>query len=697
MLTDPGLLITASYASAMLAYLLLAVLLATAWRGRLEGGLLTLSVIVSVIWSGLAALLAHQGTDQTSLYLATMIAEIVRDVCWLLFLMRLLGDVGGGKRSSWLVLILGLVAIVSAIVSLSEGDGFQGHARTTLMFVLLFLAVVGLMKVELVYRRMPADKRHLVKFLCCALGALFAYDFFLYSEGLLYEHIDYSLWGARGIVNALVVPLIAVTAARNPQWSVDIFVSRSVIFHSTAVIGAGLYLLAMAAGGYYIRHYGGDWGAIAQAAFMFAAALLLLIVMLSDRFRARVRVFFNKHFYSYKYDYRREWLRFTQALAAEGDGEIIYQRLIKAMAAIGESTGGVLWVDDGGGALVLRAREGGSRDNIDDRLEDLASNGSLAGFLEQSGWLVDINDYRRQPNSYPDLVLPDFLLASQRYWLVIPLIYQQKLLAILVLNQPTTRHSIDWEDCDVLKTAALQAAVHLAQYESSQALSDARQFEAFNQLSAFIIHDLKNLIAQLSLLLQNAERHADDPEFVKDMLITVDNSVERMNRLLARLRSGRHPQETASVVELSRLLEKVIADKASSRPSPQAGRLLKGVTVLADPERLQMVIGHIVQNAIDASPADGTIEIDMSQQGDDVLLEVSDCGCGMSRDFIRDHLFRPFVSTKGEGNMGVGVYEARQFLRQMGGDIEVQSTVGKGTRFTMRMPLHARINHERPH
>ncbi len=689
MMTDARLLITASYGSAMLAYFMLAVLLVTAWRGRLEGGLLTLSVLVSVIWSALAALLAYVGEGQPALYLATMVAEIIRDVCWLLFLLRLLGLHDDSRRSLWMPPLLGLVAILASLVMYLGAASLQAQAKLALMFMLLLLAILGLMKVEQVYRLMPSTKRHLVKFLCCALGALFAYDFFLYSEGLLYGHIDYSLWGARGLVNTIVIPLIAVTAARNPQWSVDIFVSRSVIFHSTAVIGAGIYLLAMAAGGYYIRHYGGDWGGIAQAAFMFAAALLLLVVMLSDRFRAKVRVFFNKHFYSYKYDYRREWLRFTQALATAGEGEVVYQRLIKAMAAIAESSGGVLWVEDGGGVLILRAREAGNNHVFDDHLDDLAGNSSLASFLLKSGWLVDINDYRRNPESYAGLELPSFLLSSQRYWLVIPLVYQQQLLAILVLNQPTNRHSIDWEDCDVLKTAALQAAVHLAQYESSQALSDARQFEAFNQLSAFIIHDLKNLIAQLSLLLQNAERHADDPEFVKDMLITVDNSVGRMNKLLARLRSGRQQQEAASVVALSRLVEKVIGEKSSSLPCPKAGALLATATVLADSERLQMVVGHIVQNAIDATPADGEITIDMLLQGDNVLLEIADSGCGMSMDFIRDRLFRPFVSTKGEGNMGVGVYEARQFLRQMGGDIEVRSNEGEGTRFIMRMPVHS--------
>ena len=676
-----------SYGSAVAAYGLLALLLLTAWRGRVEGALMSLAALVSMIWGGFVVAYIDLGEGIGWLDSALSVSELLRVLAWLAFLLSL---VLGRGRSSWFrSRVFLFVVLLSLVVAGSLIAPSSGSAKAVGMAGMMGLAILGLLLTEQLYRLTPLEQRYRVKYLCYATGGLFAYDFFLYSEALLYGRVDPSIWGARGLVNAFVVPLLAVAAARNPRWSVDIFISRSALFHSTAVIGSGIYLLVMAAGGYYIRYFGGDWGEIAQVAFIFVALLVLVILAFSDRLRARTKVFFSKHFYSFKYDYRHEWLRFTRALTEDEGARSLYQRLIRAMARIVDSHGGGLWVDDGGRRFILRARERGGQAVDESPCEDIEGDASLPVFLRRTGWLVDINEYRRSPASYEGLELPAGLLDDPDHWLIIPLTSDQRLLAILVLDQPVTPRSIDWEDCDVLKTAALQAATHLSQYESARALGEAREFEAFNQLSAFIIHDLKNLVAQLSLLLQNAERHADDPEFVKDMLVTVDNSVERMNRLLARLRSGRNRDGAAGVIDLARLVARVVEDKAGASPRPVLTGEPPEVYVVADGERLAMVIGHIVQNAIDATGADGRVAVSMRRDGGDVLVVIEDTGIGMSQEFIRDGLFRPFVSTKGEGNMGVGVYEARQLLRQLGGDIEVVSHEGEGTCFRLRIPIHS--------
>ena len=681
-----------SYGSAVVGYVLLTLLLLTAWRGRVEGALMTLAALTSALWSGLVAIYIYIGDRADWLDMALSVSELLRSLAWLAFLLRL---VHGQERSSWLRNrgLLSLVLLVCVVV-VSLAGPFADRSTAIGMAGMMGLAILGLMLTEQLYRLTPAEQRHRVKYLCYATGGLFAYDFVLYSEGLLYGQVDPSIWGARGLVNTFVVPLLAVAAARNPRWSVDIFVSRSALFHSTTVVASGVYLLVMAAGGYYIRYFGGDWGELAQVAFIFAALLILIILVLSDRLRARAKIFFSKHFYSFKYDYRNEWLRFTRALTEDERERSIYQRLIRAMARIVDSHGGGLWVDDGGRRFILRARERSGQVQDESPYEDIAGDASLPVFLRRTGWLVDINDYRESRAHYEGLELPAVLLNDPDHWLIIPLAYDQRLLAILVLDQPVTPRSIDWEDCDVLKTAAQQAATHLAQYESARALGEAREFEAFNQLSAFIIHDLKNLVAQLSLLLQNAERHADDPEFVKDMLVTVDNSVERMNRLLARLRSSRNRDETAGVIDLARLIERVVGDKAGASPRPAVEGELPEIYVMADGDRLAMVVGHIVQNAIDATEPGGRVVVSMRREGGDALIDIEDSGIGMSHEFIRDGLFRPFVSTKGEGNMGVGVYEARQLLRQLGGDIEVVSREGEGTRFRLRIPIHSLSRNE---
>ena len=202
------------------------------------------------------------------------------------------------------------------------------------------MAILGMILVEQVYRNTPVRQRWGIKFACLGIGGIFAYDFYFYSDALLLKQINPEIWAARGIINALVVPLIAVSAARNPDWSLGIAVSRRILFYSVALFGAAAYLLAMAAAGYYLRFFGGSWGTVMQVSFLFGAIVLLLAVLFSGTLRSWLRVFISKHFFSYNYDYREEWLRFTRTLAEGEHG--LEERVIQALAQLVESPAGGL-------------------------------------------------------------------------------------------------------------------------------------------------------------------------------------------------------------------------------------------------------------------------------------------------------------------------------------------------------------------
>ena len=153
------------------------------------------------------------------------------------------------------------------------------------------------------------------------------------------------------LLTRLLFRLIAVSAARNPQWSVGITVSRRILFYSAALFGAAAYLLAMAAAGYYLRFFGGSWGTVMQVSFLFGAVVLLLAVLFSGTLRSWLRVFISKHFFSYNYDYREEWLHFTRTLSESGHG--LGERVIQALAQLVESPGGSAL--DSAGFRKLRA------------------------------------------------------------------------------------------------------------------------------------------------------------------------------------------------------------------------------------------------------------------------------------------------------------------------------------------------------
>ena len=201
------------------------------------------------------------------------------------------------------------------------------------------------------------------------------------------EYAD--VWAARGIVNALTAPLLALSLLRSASWTGHLAVSRRMLFHSAALIGSAVYLLAMSSAAYYLRFVGGSWGTVMQVAFLFGALILLVVILFSGTFRSWLKVFISKHFYSYNYDYREEWLRFTRTLSEHGPG--LGQRTIGAVAALVESPGGVLWLRRDHGVC-----EPETSWNMPVSSASEADDSEFIRFLETRQWVID------RPGSPPE-------------------------------------------------------------------------------------------------------------------------------------------------------------------------------------------------------------------------------------------------------------------------------------------------------
>ncbi|MCB1921439.1 MAG: PEP-CTERM system histidine kinase PrsK [Candidatus Competibacteraceae bacterium] len=677
------------YGMAAAGWLILFLLLLTSWRGRLQGGLLVIAVLITLLWALRAAMYASAEVLAPDwLY---QLLEIIHSVAWLAFLAALLEplvrETWTNRWVQWFWTGLASYAIVLFAVDLQPlwssqfelpvDAGILGH---------IGLAIAGLALIEQLFRNTHPQRRWATKFLYLGLGLLFAYDFFLYADALLFKRLDPVIWEARGLVSAFAAPMIALAAARNPEWSMEVFVSRRVVLHSATIFGAGVYLLTMAGAGYYVRAYGGAWGATLQLAFLTGAGVLLAALLFSGQVRARALVLMNKHFFSYKYDYREEWLKFIGTLSCGDPSEPPRERIIRAVAEIVHSTGGALWVrrEPGGFALIARHN---LRDRNASAIQVEPVNSSLAHFLEKRQWVIELDEYEREPELYGDLVLPDWLQETRRVWLIVPLLLGDHLQGFLVLAEARAPQQINWEDRDLLKTAGRQAASYVALLETSEALSEARQFEAFHRLSAYVVHDLKNIAAQLALVVANAARHRKNPAFVEDAFQTVANATERMNRLLAQLRKE-PPASTARSMALKTVVKRAIEARAVQRPAPIARFVADDeLWVQADPERLTAVLEHLLQNAQEATHVEGMVEVTVYSEGSMAVAAVRDDGCGMDEQFIRERLFRPFTTTKGNAGMGIGVYESREFAHAAGGELTVDSRPGQGTTFFLQLPL----------
>jgi len=446
-------------------------------------------------------------------------------------------------------------------------------------------------------------------------------------------------------------------------------------------LGAAIYLMVMAAAGYYIRYFGGNWGVVLQMTFWFGALLLLFVTLFSGTIRARLKVFLSKHFFSYYYDYREEWLRFTRTLSEGEPGIQMRERSIEAIAGLVDSPGGALWLSQDRGTVEHVAQW-----NMPAAKGTIALDSPLCQFLGKREWVIDLQEHDAQLESYDEIDIPDWLRAIPSAWLVVPLIHHDQLLGIVLLARSKGKIKLNWEVIDLLKTAGRQAASYLAQLEAAKALLVARQFESFNRMSAFVVHDLKNLMAQLSLLVSNAHKHKHKPEFQEDMIDTVTNSVKKMERLLFQLR-GNYSLERPAPLELNSLLRAAVVARAAFKPSPRLDMETVGtVSVVAHDTRLDRVIGHLIQNAIEATPPEGRVIVKLLRPNDHAIVVISDTGCGMSEQFMASRLFNPFESTKATG-MGIGIYEARQYIREIGGRIDVESVEGQGTTFRVELPL----------
>ncbi|MBT9569038.1 MAG: PEP-CTERM system histidine kinase PrsK [Thiobacillus sp.] len=684
------LLAALGYGLAAVAYLALSGLIVASWRRRSHGRGLVLATGLSALWGGLSALAAW-GLASPDLSLA---AEIGRNGAWLALLFYILhvrlptgARLPGPLRAIRLIggiLVVGLL-LASAMSWIAPGQA--ALARWVSHLGLVILTVLGLVLVEQVFRSTRPEDRWAIKFLCLGLGGVFVYDFYLYANATLFNAMDAQVWAARGFVAAMVAPLIAVSAARNPEWASPVGLSRSMVFHSASLLGAGIYLLLMAGAGYYLRLFGGEWGDVVQTVFLFAAAILLALLMLSGTLRARLRVFLSKHFFSYRYDYREEWLNFTRILTEGQSAEHMSERAVEAMARLLESPGGALWMREGD-AGYQRA----SHWNWSDIEGTEPSHSAFVQWLTEKEWVLDLDEMKTRRELYDDLDAPAWIQQADDAWLVVPLMLHDELLGFIVLKHSLGKVTFNWEVSDLLKVAARQAAAHLAQMQASNQLIVARQFESFNRTSTFVIHDLKNLVAQLSLLLANAEKHKHNPEFQADMLDTVESAVTRMNKVLAQLRRGDTVADLQSMA-LADVLNEAAASKQAFKLRPHLELPASNVRIRAERERLTRAVGHLLQNALEATPAAGTVTLRGYETSDQAVIEIEDTGSGMDETFVRTRLFQPFDSTKGAG-MGIGAYECRETIHALGGSIHVESSPGRGSRFRLTLPLDATSKNE---
>jgi putative PEP-CTERM system histidine kinase len=675
-----GLIAFWSYA---LAACLFASIMLWRLRGRVEGPARHLvgACFATAVWASISAI---RGPVDPF----TAAAETCRNLSWLVLLHALSGNLKSGARRP-VRLVFGAVALVVGLqfvldlllLAVPLPGGMADEVLTTETLLRITMASGALVLVHNVYGQAAPESRAGIRTAMLGLMLMWGYDLNLYTLAYLEAKVVPALFGYRGLFLAAVAPLFIIGASAGA--SLRIKLSRAAAFQSLSVLAICAYFIVMAVLATALRGSPGNWSRALTAVLLAGMMIATAVFVLSEWARGWVKVKLAKHLFEHRYDYRSEWLRFTDTIGRAGPlAPPLGERIIKAFADIVEAPGGVLLVSDGA-QVPTRAADWnwpGKLPGLDD------GSGDFWGAVEASTRVIEFTALRQGWGSSDDLALPvpEVLLADQRVWTGVPLVHQERLIGLVLLAAPDYRRPLDWEDFDLLRTAGRQAASSLAEAQGQEALGTAQRFEEFNRRFAFILHDVKNLVSQLSLLSRNAERHADNPDFRADMLATLKSSVGKMNELLTRLSPGANARvQQIAAVPLWPLLTAAVAAKRGNHQV----RLLGDASAWArvDGPALEQAIGHLIQNAVEACSESAPVIVRVAGAGPSVLISVSDQGIGMDSDFVRSQLFQPFSSTKQSG-FGIGSFEARAIVTAMGGRIEVDSRPGQGTTFTIHVP-----------
>jgi putative PEP-CTERM system histidine kinase len=444
---------------------------------------------------------------------------------------------------------------------------------------------------------------------------------------------------------------------------------------------AGLYLLVMAVAGYLINYLGGEWGQLISFGFFMLGSIVLAVLLITETVRRKVKVFISKHFFANKYEYREEWLELIGKIET-ANAENYYQISLQIMMSKVEATGGTILKSIGNNRFAVKYSRGIELDDAFDK--DLIL---LEHFTKHQGWIIDINQYNENPLSYPGLFIQSKIWRAAGVDILVPIFIGKVFYGFFVLAKSNEGKKLNWEDRDLLFAISKQLGNLISLNEANDKLAESKQFDAFNQMSAFLVHDLKNVQAQLALITSNATQHRNNPEFVDDVFETVESATERLAKVLTQLRNKHVAQSTSKKVDIGDIVERVIAQRNVINPQVS---LKKKETCLAliDDERFFSVMNHLIQNAQEATDANGDIEVILENQTSGIKIVVSDNGCGMSESFIKTRLFKPFDTTKGNAGMGIGVFEAKQFFESIAGNLTVESSEGEGTKMIIFLPTY---------
>ena len=664
-----------------IATIVMVMLAATFLLGRRREGWFSLAALACAGWMCVTGLLHLEMPLRFFLQI-----EAIQYSFWILALGKALSQVTNNQATRGQKSLLLASAALSTWVFL---DLFTPIIYSSRVLFLIFLlqAIVGLLSVEQLYRN--ANVSRYFKLLCLLMGLFFFFEMMANTHSLIFQSRSENVIQARAAVVfatafLMIVGILLFPPSDFRSGAPRISLSRPTALYTTSLIASGAFIVVASFGAYFINTYGGSWGWVAFILFAFLASVALCFALFSRTFRMKLAVLVNKHLYQHKYDYRDEWLKFINRLSHPRDNRSVLHTAFTAMSSVFQAPGGAIWLKRG--YYYAPLYQSGMSEEVELPKEPVDTE--FCKILKTEGWVFIPGAIKREMQKN-NPAMPRWLGGIPDAWLVVPLLSgsENQLVGFLMLTKPAHNELPTWEDLDLLKLTGRELANYLKLHEQSEQLAENLQFDAYNKLTAFIMHDINNVIAQQSLVVSNAAKHKHNPEFIDDAIDTISNSVARMDKLMHRLK--RSDSQAVELLSLADVIQSAIDSCAGSKPVPAYTTLSRDVQIYADRDRIELAISHLLKNAQEATDDTGAIDVVLNRDNDMAVIAITDSGAGMDEFFVENQLFKPFQTTKSGKGMGIGVYLTRSYINQLGGTLDVTSRPGRGTTFSIRLKVAA--------
>lgn len=652
------------------------------YRDRSRSGLFFCAALVVTALLELFDLMSLAAVDSFFWKKCALVTESLLPPLWLLSSLTYSREAGPWKIGRPLQLVT-VLAFLTALLPFIKPLNVFYYAPDFPAERLLFLNNIGyfyylgimvwlvfcLVNFEKTFVNASPSAQFKIKFEIIGLGTILAVLIFYFSQALLYRTLNMNYLPVRSLMYLVATGMLAYSMLRI-RGKVRIQVSRQAAFKSVVLVAVGVYLLLIGIMGEGMQYFGVSFSRTVTVSFVFLLGIALLILMLSNRVRREVTVALHKNFYQHKHDYRTQWLSFTKQLSTSRTSDELLERILAAYCDIFGIDGAALFLYEGScGEYSMTANY---------RMESIsgavASENSLISFMEKNDWVVCVKDEN------PEIIVENRLFFSNNeISFIVPLFDGTHLEGFIALGHIIkSDETYIYEDYDLMKTIARQASLAILHQKLSERISQTREIEAIGNMATFVAHDLKNQVTNLSLIVENAARHIQNPEFQQDMLDSLGNTVGRMQKLISRLKNlGEKEPYNPQLVNLLELVENTAASVTGAKIIVSGSAAM----VRVEKEQIQNVVMNLLMNSIEASDSNDPIVIEVGFSSAP-YIRVTDWGCGMTSSYIRNELFKPFRTSKSHG-LGIGLYQCRKIIEAHDGRIEVVSVASKGTVFTV--------------